>query len=73
MNANLFGVSIPDDTIERLEGAGDEAAEGLAVCVELIQAYREMPSVSGVHVMAPAQSTARAAEAIDASAVLNSR
>ena len=73
MNANLFGVSIPDDTISRLEGAKDEAAEGLDVCVELIQAYQEMPGVSGVHVMAPAQSTERTAEAIDASAVLASR
>lgn len=73
MDANLFGVSIPDETISRLEGAGDEAAEGLKVCVELIQAYREMPGVSGVHVMAPAQSAERAAEAIDTSGVLNKR
>ena len=73
MNANLFGVSIPNDVIGRLESAGDEAAAGLNVCVELIQIYREMPGVSGVHVMAPAQSTERAAEAIDASAVLASR
>ena len=73
MDANLFGVSIPDETISRLEGAGDEAAEGLKVCVELIQAYREMPGVSVVHVMAPAQSAERAAEAIDTSGVLNKR
>ena len=73
MNDNLFGVSIPDDVINRLEGASDEAAEGLDICVELIQAYQEMPGVSGVHVMAPAQSSERAAEAIDASAVLGTR
>jgi len=73
MNANLYGVSIPDETIRRLEGARDEAAEGLEICVELIRAYQQLPGVSGVHVMAPAQSTERAAEAIDASAVLASR
>jgi methylenetetrahydrofolate reductase (NADPH) len=73
MNANLYGVSISDEIIKRLEGAKDEAAEGLNICVELIQAYRQLPGVCGVHVMAPAQSAERAAEAIDASAVLSSR
>ena len=73
MNANLFGVSIPDDVIKRLDGADDEAAEGLEVCVELIRAYHDMPGVSGVHVMAPAQSPQRAAKAIELSSVLDAR
>lgn len=59
--------------IKRLDAAGDEAAEGLNICVELIQAYQQFPGVSGVHVMAPAQETERAAEAIEASAVLAAR
>ena len=70
MNDNLFGVKIPDETIKRLEGADDEAAEGLKICVELIQAYQQLPGVSGVHVMAPAQKPERAAEAIEASGIL---
>lgn len=73
MNDNLFGVTIPDQTVKRLDDAKDEAAEGLKICVELIQAYQEMPGVSGVHVMAPAQKPERAAEAIEASGVLASR
>ncbi|MDG2377008.1 MAG: methylenetetrahydrofolate reductase [Woeseiaceae bacterium] len=73
MNDNLYGVTIPDETIKRIEGANDESAEGLMICVELIQAYEQMPGVSGVHVMAPAQKPERAAEAINASGVLKSR
>ena len=73
MNDNLFGVTVPDETINRLDNAKDEGAEGLKICVELIQAYQEMPGVSGVHMMAPAQSGERSAEAIDASGVLVTR
>jgi methylenetetrahydrofolate reductase (NADPH) len=55
MNENLFGVHVPEATIERLEGAKDQAAEGRAICVELIEGLREMPGPAGAHVMAPAQ------------------
>jgi 5,10-methylenetetrahydrofolate reductase len=64
MNANLFGVTVPDPVVKRLEDAADEAAEGLALCVELIDAYKNMPGVAGVHVMAPAQGAQRIAEAV---------
>ena len=73
MNDNLYGVTIPEATIKRLAAADDESAEGLKICVELIQAYEQMPGVSGVHVMAPAQSAARSAEAIEESGVLVAR
>jgi methylenetetrahydrofolate reductase (NADPH) len=73
MNENLYGVTIPDQTVKRLDDAEDEAAEGLKICVELIQAYHDMPGVSGVHVMAPAQRPERSAAAIEASAVLDRR
>lgn len=66
MNQNLFGVSIPDAVLHRLETADDEAEEGLRICVELIATYREMQGVSGVHIMAPAQPAQRIAAAIDA-------
>ena len=69
MDANLYGVSIPDDTIKRLETANDEAAEGLKIGVELMQAYRDMPGVSGVHIMSPAQSSRRTAEVIQQSGI----
>ena len=73
MDKNLYGVSIPEATIKRLNDAEDEAAEGLKIGVELIQAYRDMPGVSGVHVMSPAQGASRTAEVIDASGVLKQR
>ena len=66
MDANLFGVSIPDTVMTRLRDADDEALEGHRICVELIEIYRHMPGVSGVHIMAPAQGAERIAAVIDA-------
>ena len=66
MNENLFGVHVPDATIERLEGAEDQAAEGRAICVELIQGLREMPGPAGAHLMAPAQGTKAIAQVLEA-------
>ncbi len=66
MNENLFGVSIPDAVMQRMQNAEDEGAEGHQICVELIERYKEMPGVAGVHIMAPAQSSQRVADVIDA-------
>jgi methylenetetrahydrofolate reductase (NADPH) len=55
MNENLFGVHVPEATIQRLEGAKDQAAEGREICAELIAGLREIRGVAGAHVMAPAQ------------------
>ena len=66
MDENLYGVSIPEKIIQRLEGSSDEAAEGHQICVELIEKYREMSGVAGVHIMAPAQKAQRVADVIDA-------
>ena len=37
MNKNLYGVTIPEQTIKRLEDAKDAKAEGRLICAELIQ------------------------------------
>lgn len=66
MNDNLYGVAIPEKVIQRLEQADDEAAEGHQICVELINLYRDMPGIAGVHIMAPAQSTQRIVDVVDA-------
>lgn len=66
MHDTLYGVSIPDAVIARLEAAKDERAEGLAICAELIDGFRGLAGVAGVHVMAPAQSPDAIAEAIRA-------
>lgn len=66
MNENLFGVHVPDQTIARLQGAEDQAAEGRRICVELIEGLREMPGPAGAHLMAPAQGTAAIAAVLEA-------
>jgi methylenetetrahydrofolate reductase (NADPH) len=50
---HLFGSIIPDALIERLEGAADQRLEGHRICLELMHELREVPGVSGVHLMAP--------------------
>jgi methylenetetrahydrofolate reductase (NADPH) len=50
---HLFGSIIPEWMIERLERASDPQTEGLAICVDLVREYREIPGVSGAHLMAP--------------------
>jgi len=63
MTDNLFGVHIPETTIARLDDASDPREEGLAICVELLEALPDIPGVSGAHVMGPGAEAA-AAEAI---------
>ncbi|TMV62462.1 methylenetetrahydrofolate reductase, partial [Thioclava sp. BHET1] len=52
MRSNVPGIHIPDAVIARLEGAKSQAAEGKALCIELVQQMREIAGVAGVHVMA---------------------
>jgi methylenetetrahydrofolate reductase (NADPH) len=49
----LYGAIIPDALIARLEAASDPAAEGRAICVDLVRELAELPHVAGVHIMAP--------------------
>lgn len=65
MDENLFGVSVPGHIVDRLEGAADQRAEGKRICVELIEAYREVPGIRGVHIMAPQQKVEAIAEVVD--------
>jgi methylenetetrahydrofolate reductase (NADPH) len=53
MRENLFGTIIPDSVIARLEGAEDQAAEGLTVCLDLMSEFAATPGIAGVHLMAP--------------------
>lgn len=52
MKNNVAGMSIPDDLIKRMKDAEDPKAEGVEVCVEMIQQLREIPGIHGVHIMA---------------------
>ena len=72
IRTNVPGVRIPDSVIDRLKGSEDQKAEGKRLCIELIQQIREIPGVSGVHVMAYRQEEA-VAEIIEQSGVLGGR
>ncbi len=50
---NLFGSIIPAATIERLDAAEDQRAEGRNIALDLIRDYAQIEGVAGVHIMAP--------------------
>lgn len=72
IRSNVPGVHIPDSVIRRLAGAADPKAEGLQLCVDMIQQIREIDGVNGVHVMAYRQEHA-VPEIISRSGVLAGR
>jgi len=51
MNENLLGVDVPDQIIKRLEGSEDQKKESKKICIELIETYRNIQGVKGVHLM----------------------
>ena len=54
MRDKVWGVTVPDDLIARMQQADDEGETGMDICVEVIQALQEIPGVAGIHVMAVA-------------------
>jgi methylenetetrahydrofolate reductase (NADPH) len=53
MRERLFGTIISDEIVKRMERAGDPAAEGRRIAIELIAQYSKIPGVAGVHIMGP--------------------
>ena len=51
MNENLYGVDVPDQIIKRLEGSEDQKEESKKICIELIETFRNIQGVKGVHLM----------------------
>ena len=51
MNKNLFGINIPDKIIQRLENSENESQEGIKICIELIEKYKEIEGIHGIHLM----------------------
>ncbi|TGQ58877.1 methylenetetrahydrofolate reductase, partial [bacterium M00.F.Ca.ET.205.01.1.1] len=66
------GIHIPDAVIKRLEGAQDQKKEGKQLCTDIINEVKEIPGVSGIHVMAYRQEE-YVAEIVDESGVLKGR
>ncbi|MCG6893729.1 MAG: methylenetetrahydrofolate reductase [Desulfobacteraceae bacterium] len=54
MKNKVPGMDVPDEIIERLQGAGKGkvAAEGIKIACEQIEEFKEMKGVHGVHLMA---------------------
>jgi CO dehydrogenase/acetyl-CoA synthase delta subunit len=46
------GMDVPDHIIDRLKGAKNKEEEGIKICVDIINQVKEIPGVSGVHIMA---------------------
>jgi methylenetetrahydrofolate reductase (NADPH) len=55
MRDNLHGTVMPDGIIRRMQAARDPQQEGIEICAELIGRAREIPGISGAHLMAPGQ------------------
>ena len=54
MGKNVAGMDIPEEIIARMKSVApkEQRAEGLKICVETIQALREIQGIRGVHIMA---------------------
>lgn len=55
MRDEVPGMEVPDRLVRRMESAGDDKkkreAEGIAICVEIIEEIRKIPGVAGFHIM----------------------
>jgi methylenetetrahydrofolate reductase (NADPH) len=60
MRTRVPGVVIPNALIERLEKTprGRWRAEGIEICIEIIEQIRQIKGVAGIHVMAYRQEEA---------------
>jgi len=55
INSNVAGITVPDEIIKRMAGAGrgqKARDEGMRLCAETIHQVREIEGVHGVHIMA---------------------
>ena len=53
MQNNVPGMSVPQELVKRMEGAGKAGKEeGLKIALELIEQVKAIPGVHGIHVMA---------------------
>ena len=53
LRENLKGSLVPKKVIRRLEQARDPEQEGVDICAEILEELREIPGVSGAHLMTP--------------------
>ncbi len=55
MRDEVPGMEVPDALVRRMQAAGDDKkkreAEGIAICVEIIEEIRKIPGIAGFHIM----------------------
>lgn len=54
MRDYVSGVSMPNEIVSRMEDAMDAKAEGVKVCLEIIEQIKDIPGIHGIHIMAVA-------------------
>ena len=52
MRDYVAGVIVPDEIVKRMEDAKDAKAEGVKICLEIIERLLEIPGIHGIHIMA---------------------
>jgi methylenetetrahydrofolate reductase (NADPH) len=48
----VAGVTITEEILERIKNAKDQKAEGVKICLEIIEKVKKIKGVQGVHIMA---------------------
>jgi methylenetetrahydrofolate reductase (NADPH) len=53
MRDNVAGMEMPDELVKRMEGTPKDKwrAEGIRICVEIIEQMKDIPGIAGVHIM----------------------
>jgi methylenetetrahydrofolate reductase (NADPH) len=54
MANNVSGLSVPKEIVNRMADAKDPKEEGVKICLETIEALKEVAGVHGIHIMAVA-------------------
>ncbi|MCL5257307.1 MAG: methylenetetrahydrofolate reductase [Chloroflexi bacterium] len=52
MATTVPGLEVPDEIVQRMKKAEDPKAEGISICLEIIDRVRQIPGVAGIHIMA---------------------
>ena len=54
MQKNVPGMDVPEEVIKRIEGVDKkkQASEGIKMCCEQVEEFKEMKGIAGVHLMA---------------------
>jgi methylenetetrahydrofolate reductase (NADPH) len=55
LRENLKGSLVPKKVIRRLEQARNPEQEGIDICAEILDELREIPGISGAHLMTPGE------------------